>query len=577
LLSIAAFSRDKTTTYFDRGDLPVLDLDLSNPLSPDDMIVTGSVFANNYARMEIEQARFGGSFEFSDAGLFDSIDFGVEMTEVNNRSAGSVVQRDAWGGVTQPGAIADLMTLASGAGAFDEISGGSDPDLQTDYYKFDMADLISRTEQLMSSGDAQTFYTADMGDCGTGLCASSTFSSDRRTTEEQVAAYAQINMSTEIGGMDLGVRLGVRYEETDVDSQALAPNYVGVNWVGGNEFSAVQGDGDFTQLEGSYDNVLPNIDFRLGVTDDIVARLSFSKTMTRPNYADIQGGQTINQLLRIDGGNGNRGNPNLEPFESDNIDVSVEWYYSDDSYLSVGYFHKDVENFIGIEEINEPLFNMPHPGQGAYADEARAALGAGATSGELYGWILENKAGSPGVDAANGIIQGQPGDPVAIFDVIVPSNQDEDTVDGWELNLQHNFGGSGFGVIANATFVDSKTSYDDMLLAQQFVVSGISDSANLIGFYEKHGFSIRIAYNWRDKFLSGTGQANVGGIPPTYVDEYDQIDIGASYTFGDNLQVFLDAINITDETTYVYGRTTGQVLFAAQAGPRYNLGLRYTF
>jgi hypothetical protein len=80
------------------------------------MIVTGSVFANNYARMEIEQARFGGSFEFSDAGPFDSIDFGVEMTEVNNRSAGSVVQRDAWGGVTQPGAIADLMTLASGAG-----------------------------------------------------------------------------------------------------------------------------------------------------------------------------------------------------------------------------------------------------------------------------------------------------------------------------------------------------------------------------------------------------------------------------------------------------------------------------
>ena len=577
LLSIAAFSRDKTTTYFDRGDLPVLDLDLSNPLDPNDMIVTGSVFANNYARMEIEQARFGGSFEFSDAGPFDSIDFGVEMTEVNNRSAGSVVQRDAWGGVTQPGAIADLMTAASGAGRFDEISGGSDPDLETAYFKFDMADLISRTEQLMSSGEAQTFYTADMGDCGTGLCASSTFSTDRRTTEEQLAAYAQINMSTEIGGMDLGVRLGVRYEETDVDSQALAPNYVGVNWVGGNEFSAVQGDGDFTQLEGSYDNILPNIDFRLGVTDDIVARLSFSQTMTRPNYADIQGGQTIDQLLRIDGGNGNRGNPNLKPFESDNIDVSVEWYYSDDSYLSVGYFHKDVKNFIGIEEINEPLFNMPHPGQGAYADEARAALGAGATSGELYGWILENKAGSPGVDAANGIIQGQPGDPVAIFDVIVPSNQDEDTVDGWELNLQHNFGGSGFGVIANATFVDSKTSYDDMLLEQQFVVSGISDSANLIGFYEKHGFSIRIAYNWRDKFLAGTGQANVGGIPPTYVDEYDQIDIGASYTFGDNLQIFLDAINITDETTFVYGRTTGQVLFAAQAGPRYNLGLRYTF
>ena len=577
LLSIAAFSRDKTTTYFDRGDLPVLSLDLTNPLDPSDMIVTGSVFANDYSRMEIEQARFGGSFEFSNGGVFDSIDFGVEMTEVNNRSASSVVQRDAWGGVTQPGAIADLMTLASGAGAFDEISGGSDPDLQTQYYSFDMASLISRTEGLMASGDADTFYTADMGDCGTGLCASSTFSTDRRTEEEQSAVYAQLNMSTELAGMDLAIRLGVRYEDTDVTSEALAPNYVGVNWVGGNEFSAVQGAGDFTRLEGGYDNVLPNLDFRLGVTDDVVARLSFSSTMTRPNYGDIQGGQTIDQLLRIDGGNGNRGNPNLKPFESDNIDVSIEWYYSDDSYLSVGYFHKDVENFIGTEEVNEPLFNMPHPGQGAYADEARAALGAGATSGELYDWILQNRAGSPGVNAANGVISGQAGDPEANFRVIVPANQDEDTVDGWEFNIQHNFGGTGFGFIANGTIVDSKTSYNDMDLSQQFVVSGISDSANLIGFYEKNGLSIRIAYNWRDKFLAGTGQDNVGGIPPTYIDEYDQIDIGASYAFGDNLQIFLDAINITDETTYVYGRATGQVLFAAQQGPRYNLGLRYTF
>jgi hypothetical protein len=106
-------------------------LDLSNPLSTDDMIVTGSVFANNYAKMEIEQARFGGSFDFNPDGVVKSIDFGVEFTEVNNRSAGSVVQRDAWGGVSQVGAIADLLTEVSSAGRFDEISGGSDPELVT--------------------------------------------------------------------------------------------------------------------------------------------------------------------------------------------------------------------------------------------------------------------------------------------------------------------------------------------------------------------------------------------------------------------------------------------------------------
>ena len=111
LLSTAAFSRDKTTGYFGE-DLPVLELTLGNPLSPDDMIVTGSVFTNNYAKMGIEQAKVAGSFEF-EFDFIESVDFGIQLTEVNNRSAGSVVQRDAWGGVTQRGAIADLLSPAS--------------------------------------------------------------------------------------------------------------------------------------------------------------------------------------------------------------------------------------------------------------------------------------------------------------------------------------------------------------------------------------------------------------------------------------------------------------------------------
>ena len=426
--------------------------------------------------MDIEQARLGGTFDFNPEGVVKSIDFGVEFTEVNNRSAGSVVQRDAWGGVSQPGAIADLMTEVNAAGRFDEVSGGSDPDLQTQYFEYNMVDVINRTEQLMASGDATTFFVPDMGDCGTGLCASSNYSSDRRTTEEQLAAYLQVNMGFDLGAIPVDIRLGVRYEDTDVDSQALAPSYERIDWVGGNEFSAVPGNGDFTELSGSYDNVLPNLDIKVGLTDDIVARFSYSKTMTRPNYRDIQGGQTIDQLLRIDGGNGSRGNPNLKPFESDNSDLSFEWYYAEASYFSIGYFTKDVRTS-SVSPFNEALFDLPHPGQGAYADEARAALGASATSGELYDWILANKGGSPGVDTANGTITGQPGDALANFAVIAPINQDQDTVDGWEVNLQHTFGQSGFGFIANATLVESNTSYDVTDLSQQFVVAGIGDSA----------------------------------------------------------------------------------------------------
>ncbi|MDE0365462.1 MAG: TonB-dependent receptor [Gammaproteobacteria bacterium] len=575
LLSTAAFSRNKTTGYFGE-DLPVLELALGDPLSPDDMIVTGSVFTNNYSKMGIEQGELGGTFTF-DAGFVESIDFGVQLTEVNNRSAGSVVQRDAWGGVTQPGAIADLLTPASAEDAFDEVPGGGDARRQVDFYTFDMAEVIARTESLMASGEAVTFALADMGDCGTGLCTSSRFTSDRRTTEESVAAYAQVNLGAELGSVFVDLRLGLRYEQTDITSEALSPAYTMINWVAGNELTAVQGAPDFTELEGDYDMWLPNADLKIEFTDSLVGRFSFSETMTRPNYGDIQGGQTINSLLRIDGGTGNRGNPNLLPFESTNFDASLEFYYGIDSYVAVGYFHKDVKNFIGTSSVVEETFGLPHPALGPLADEARAATGS-TDAGTLYSWILENRSGAPGVDAANGIISGVAGrDPASPFNLTVPVNIEEATMKGWEFVIQHTFGDTGFGAILNATLVDADVGYDNFSLAQQFVLTGLSDSANIIAFYDKHDFSVRVAWNWRDDFLSGTGQANVGAGPPTYVAAYQQIDVSASYWFTDSFQVYVDVLNLTDETTHVYGRDKAQTLFAAQAGPRYNIGVRYKF
>ena len=143
--------------------------------------------------------------------------------------------------------------------------------------------------------------------------------------------------------------------------------------------------------------------------------------------------------------------------------------------------------------------------------------------------------------------------------------------------VQHNFGNTGFGLIANATIVEADVGYDNTNLTEQFVISGLSDSANLIGFYEKAGVNVRLTWNWRDAFLAGTGQANVGAAPPTYVDEYEQWDISVGYDFNFGLELYFVGINITDETTYVYGRDRAQALFASQLGPRYQLGVRYKF
>ncbi|MFT5571776.1 MAG: TonB-dependent receptor [Cryomorphaceae bacterium] len=521
-LAIASFTRDVTRGIFG-GDLPILNLDLANPLNANDMIVTGSVFDNIAVKMEIEQTSIKGKYDLNDA---SSIDFGVQLTETDNRSQFANVQRNTWGGTTQPGDIADLLTPASAAGSFDQISNGNDPRLQTDFFTFDIDEVAARTVAL---GATQSTG----GDCGNGLCPSTVFTQDRITVEETDALYAQYNLDGDMGNIPFNIKFGLRYEETAINSQALVPTYANIVQTGGNEFDAIpSGEQEFTSLSGKYDYVLPNLDIKFDLTDDLVARISYSETITRPSFTDLQGGLTISSLLRVDGGDGSRGNPALLPFESENIDLSLEYYFGDADYASVGYFTKDVSNFIGTSILqDEVLFpGLIHP-----------ATGADAT-----------------------------------FDVTAPVNQEEATIDGWELAIQKSFGDSGFGVIANATFVDGTAVYDPLSLDTQFALTGLSDSANLIGFYENEKLQARIAYNWRDDFYNG--EAGGAGIPgPVIIESFGQWDMSASYDVSDNLTVIVEGINLTEETTRSSGRNTLQTIRAGQSGARYNLGVRYSF
>ena len=379
--------------------------------------------------------------------------------------------------------------------------------------------------------------------------------------------------------------VGVRYEKTDVDSAALVPTATGIAWVANNEFSIAFGAPDFTSLSGSYNYFLPSVDWNMDVTDNLKVRASYGKSIGRPGWGDIQGGQTLDQLVRINGGTGAQGNPGLKPLESKNIDLSVEWYYGQGSYASVGFFRKDIDNYIGVSTMTETPFDLPHPGQGAYFTEAVTAGGCSAADLTcIRNFIFDNHAGDPGVTATGvdsngnrtGIILGQPGDPVASFAITVPANQRSATLHGWEFNVQHIFGESGFGVSANYTLVDSGLKYDNQNRGEQFALEGLSDAANVVAFYEKFGWQVRAAYNWRDEFLArrfdGTGLPN-----PVYTEPYGQIDLNVSYALTDNLTFLAEAINLTDEIQRLHGRTKEEVLFVTQTGPRYMLGARYKF
>jgi len=340
-----------------------------------------------------------------------------------------------------------------------------------------------------------------------------------------------------------------------------------------------EGDGTFLNGDGSYDYWLPNVDFDIEVVEGVILRASYSETITRANYENLQAGGSVGSQARTDTiSTGIGGDPSLKPFESENWDFSAEWYYAEASYVSVGYYSKDVDNFIGSNVTNTVLYpDLVQPASGPRYAEALANVVDDPLKNEQL-QVLEYYQAQGWVEPGTGILLNglDTYDPLD-FTLTVPVNSQNATIDGFELALQHMFGESGFGVIANYTTVDSDVEYDNKTIGEdQFALLGLSDSYNLIGFYDKNGYQARLAYNWRDDFLDATTQ--VGRQEPIYVADYGQWDLSVSYTWEEQgLTIFGEAINLTDEHIRKYGRTENQLFEAVEGGARYALGLRYAF
>lgn len=590
-LTLAALVRNGSSVDY-TNDLPAIHVYTDDGIKASDIQVTGSVFENSKDQSEVDQFRFGGNFELNES---SDIDFGISRQEVSNTSQSVYVQRNNWAGPGTPEDLPDDLFEADTIddkfdmswGDFSEI-GGLDP-LNT-YFIWDFEAVRAAAENLYGDdpGDLGFVHAGRMGDCGTAFCASTDWGSetDRTTVETSNAAYLQYNLRSEMGGMPYQLNAGLRYEETEVESESIVPAFDSAMWASNNEVS-VGGSGERTYLSetGEYSYLLPSLAFKLDLTEDLVARAAVSEAITRPGYNDIKGGTSIGTTAAGGIGGGSAGNPGLKPFESLNYDLSMEWYYGETSYASAGLFRKEVSNFISSGITEKTVFNIPNPADGALVDEARA--NGHTDSGAIRKYIAENHEDSPYVEVVRNqageiediFIEGNPEtDRDMVFRVSQPVNGDvENTIDGLELAVQHFFGESGFGMQANYTFVDSDLEYDPFLLMDQESMVGLSDSANLVGFYDKNGFQARIAYNWRDEFLSARGQST--GANPQYTEAYNQIDVNVSYEVPqlEGMQVFLEGINVTDEYIRVHGRDDRQLLGLYQGGARWQLGARYAF
>lgn len=557
-LGTASQNRGSTSVDFTR-DFPVLSIYDTQALAGL-MNVRGSSFRNSYMKSAVDQAQVKGQFKPTED---SKLDFGLSLSKIKNRSAFSNVQQDDWDGKnTSPSDFPDNIWRADQLRPyFGQISGSGNPALFNQFFTWDFATV--RNLAAKARGDEAMFLP------------SSVFTTDRRVEEKSQSAFLQYIKDWDLA-MPVRAAIGVRYEQTDVTSQALVPVAIGINWTAANEYPVqFAGSPGFTTLTGSYKHLLPSLDFDVDVTDKLKARASYGESIGRPGWGDIQGGQTLNALARVDGGTGQQGNPALKPLKSKNFDLSLEFYYAKGSYVALGYFQKQISNYIGVTQIDATPFNLPTPVLGKFWNEAVAA---GCTTSDpvcIREYIFTKYDGRFGVDKATGVIPGQPGDPIANFRITAPANQRNAKLDGLEFNVQHIFGATGFGVSANYTMVNSGLKYDNNSIGEQFALEGLSDSANLVVFYENDKWQIRAAYNWRDKFLSGRFDGK--GPNPVYTEAYGQLDINASYKLTEQFTVHAEVINANDGVQRLHGRSKEQVLYVTQTGPRYMFGANYKF
>jgi iron complex outermembrane recepter protein len=370
--------------------------------------------------------------------------------------------------------------------------------------------------------------------------------------EEDLGGFVQADFSTEVFGLPLKGNLGVRYVETEQTSSG---------------YTFTSGSPLFTTVERNYSDTLPSLNLVLEVTDEFLVRAGAAKVMARPNG----GGQTAGlgilapgATVQIQGANKTvtAGNPLLDPYRAKSYDLAFEWYFAQDSMLSVALFLKEIDSFVQTVRSTDSFSN--------------------------------NTLGLPD-SVALAVCGTAISDPIAClggWQFSVPSNTDGGDLKGFEINYQQPLSFlpgffSHFGLLLNYTGVESEIEY----LAPPVIVNGVaqpqttvtddltglSKSAyNATLYWENEVVSTRVSAAYREEYLTtvpGRNNNNVEGTAETL-----SIDASASWSVTDSLDLTLEALNLTDEFQDQWVDSNGDRLsYYHHQGRQYLLGARYKF
>lgn len=357
------------------------------------------------------------------------------------------------------------------------------------------------------------------------------------------AGYAKGNFAFDLFNIPVDGNVGVRVVETKVTaSGALTKNRRYVN-AAGLTVTEVVGTTPIS-VDQKYTDTLPSLNLSFGlVPDEVIARLGYAKVMARPKPTDLiassnSSSSSATPSCTIDdtGTDGvadtcTFGNPNLKPYRADQYDVSLGWYINKDTLLSASYFYKDVKSFILARTLirNVDIFR----------------------DGSLY-------------------------------DVNMPINGAGAKINGVELSAQTAFTFlpspfDGLGVNVNYTYSTAKdVGLFNSLTGEELSFPGLSKhSYNLVAYYDKDAYNLRIAYNGRSKWLQAAAERSGN---PVFRDGTGYLDAKFTYRLLDTgMSFFVEGKNLTRESER---STSGDDIRMTQleySGRRFFLGASYKY
>jgi TonB-dependent receptor len=358
--------------------------------------------------------------------------------------------------------------------------------------------------------------------------------------EQNTSWYLEFNKISEVFSRRFSINAGIRWVKTDQDlsgfvqtaATPMGPATPAIDLL----WNIREDDYAKNATSGGYSDALPSFNIAYNFTDNLVGRLGAAKTITRPNPGDIMPFVSLSTSGVV-----SAGNPDLEPYFSDQYDLGLEWYFQEGAVLAVNRFQKNIKGFTQRTNTLRPFSEAGIPIEGITDPTLLALLPQGYNT-----ILLFNQAQNiPGLTK----------------------------ITGYELLYQQrlDFLLNGLGINFNYTLLDS---------ADRVVTGLAEDNYNAIVYYETPRFATRLSYNYRGDYIECT--VNCGSTSPEAQSrrEAGYLDFNSSVNFetlGQKLTLSLEVLNLTDEEEYSFLGYENRANILNAPGRTILLGIRGQF